>query len=99
MEKGNPPCGTTWNISLSGVHRRGDLELESTLNPGEMVKGLAAWEGLGRNQAGGVVTKRSGKRLQQWSQIEPALGDIHVPHECLQWTESLCLPQIHMWQS
>lgn len=37
MEEGNPPRGMTWNISLSGVHGGGGLELGSTMNHGRNV--------------------------------------------------------------
>lgn len=52
---------------------------------GEMSKGLAVQEGLGGDweETGleGLVTKRSGKWLQQWAQMEAEPRDMHIPHE------------------
>lgn len=87
MEDGGKGKCSLWhdlNISLPGVHSRGGLELGSTLSPGDTGKGQVAWEGLGRNQAEGLVTKRFGKWLQQWVRVKPEARDIHLTHECLQ---------------
>lgn len=68
MEKENPPCGHEQECFLVRCAQGRSPGVGSTLNPGEMVKGLAAWGGTWKKQSG----KLSDKDLGTATSVEPS---------------------------